>query len=85
MTLYLQKIKKTCNDQWTNLKKKNGRKCENWSEKMEVMVVGRNNEFSQTCIFIKENKHKQRDKFKYLVSSDRRNNINIAWNIAQAK
>ena len=78
-------MKKTCNDPWTTLKKKNGRRRENWTEKIEVMAVGRNNECSQICIFIKENKHKQRDQFKYLASSDGRNNTEIAWRIAQAK
>ena len=67
------------------MKKKNGRKRENLSEKIEVMVVGRNNECSHICIFLKENKQKQRYQFKYLVSSEWRNNINIAWKIAQAK
>ena len=58
------------------------------SKKIEVMVVSQNNDSSLINIFIKGNKIKQRDQFKYLGtlrSKDRCDITEIASRIAQAK
>ena len=58
------------------------------SKNTKVMVVSENNECPQINIFIKGNKVKQRDQFKYLgtlTASDGHNNTEIASRIAQAK
>ncbi|GFS23991.1 endonuclease-reverse transcriptase [Elysia marginata] len=58
------------------------------SKKTEVMVISRKQEPPKSDIFINDAKLKQRDKFKYLgtiITSDGRNNNEIAARIAQAK
>ena len=52
------------------------------------MVVNQNNEGPKIKIFINENKPKQTDQFKYLctlISSDGRNNTEIASRIVETK
>ncbi|GFR71836.1 endonuclease-reverse transcriptase [Elysia marginata] len=58
------------------------------SKKTEVMVISRKQEPPKCDIFINDAKLKQQDKFKYLgtiITSDDRNNNEIAARIAQAK
>ncbi|GFS00757.1 endonuclease-reverse transcriptase [Elysia marginata] len=58
------------------------------SKKTEVMVINRKQEPPKCDIFINDAKLQQQDKFKYLgtiITSDGRNNNEIAARIAQAK
>ncbi|GFO28243.1 endonuclease-reverse transcriptase [Plakobranchus ocellatus] len=57
-------------------------------KKTEVMVVSRKQELPIINIYIKGTRLKQKDQFKYLgslISSDGRNNSEVASRIAQAK